>query len=411
MLLSARRDAPPPLSGGVLLLVAILWLLYAIIFYWGFGIPMPHRPIPMRERIEPVVVVNQPVSKFNLSVLSTECFSSDTEHPSSIGNRFYAVNRSCAESKKKYDDEIPSHFYSIVCNSYNRPEFLSESIRHYRQCKGLGAYYVIWCSGQKQEPPGHLFSTSLKPPAILIRRNNSLNERFRPIDGWNSDHAVLSIDDDILIPCHEVWAMFTAYQGAQPPLALCTQIPHIPSTEDEDRMVGPFSRAVSCQQQPKVSKEMPDLTLRYDYHSGATQQHVEHLGYRLVLTKFAFFHFRFLDMYTHQDKRTLAMVDARMNCEDIVMSWRHFQATRKTAVWTPNSSARVLHAANAISGKRGHGSTREYATPRRKRGVLSIKLISLRSLCLALLQMWSGESDLQLGLSKTKIPTCIASNL
>jgi hypothetical protein len=134
-------------------------------------------------------------------------------------------------------------------------------------------------------------------------------------------------------------------------------------------MVGPFARAVSCKRKAEWVEDGEEddpqrgmITVRHDYHSGATRQYAQYLGYRLVLTKFAFFHPRFLEAYAALPQRVLDMVHRFMNCEDIVMSWIHFNTTQKTAIWLPYSSGTTLKATNAISGGRGHGSRREYVT-------------------------------------------------
>ena len=120
-----------------------------------------------------------------------------------------------AAGTAQYQDQ-----YTIVLNSYRRPELLAASLRHYRNCEQVDAIRVVWSEGEPT-PPGYSIplpqtrsredrrvgpdgvATLAAPVVYDVQPDASLNNRFRPLAGLRTE-AVLSIDDDVLVPCAEV---------------------------------------------------------------------------------------------------------------------------------------------------------------------------------------------------------------
>ena len=133
----------------------------------------------------------------------------------------------------------PAHDrYTVLLNSYRRPDLLEQSLQHYRQCRQVDAVRVIWsedgfappsddvnADDRVSEPAAREVRGGMVPllPAPVVydvQPNSSLNNRFRPLPGLRTE-AVLSIDDDILVPCDEVQVRVAASKldiGPDPPI-------------------------------------------------------------------------------------------------------------------------------------------------------------------------------------------------
>ena len=110
--------------------------------------------------------------------------------------------------------------YTVLLNSYRRPDLMQQSLEHYRQCSRVDAIRVIWSEDGPPPPSDDVGAdgsasedarraarggASLLPAPVVydVQANASLNNRFRPPPGLRTE-AVLSIDDDIFVPCDEV---------------------------------------------------------------------------------------------------------------------------------------------------------------------------------------------------------------
>jgi len=126
-----------------------------------------------------------------------------------------AALRHPATGKAQHPDQ-----YTVVVNSYRRPDLLAASVRHYANCGQVDAVRVVWSEGGPA-PPGHSIAlpdtrspedrrtganglAAVAAPIVYdVQPNSSLNNRFRPLAGLRTE-AVLSVDDDVLVPCDEV---------------------------------------------------------------------------------------------------------------------------------------------------------------------------------------------------------------
>jgi hypothetical protein len=99
--------------------------------------------------------------------------------------------------------------YTVLLNSYRRPDLLKRSLEHYRQCTQADAIRVIWSEdgpappsdevdvdghaseGARRAEPGG--AMPLPAPVVYdVQPNASLNNRFRPPPGLRTE-AVLSL--------------------------------------------------------------------------------------------------------------------------------------------------------------------------------------------------------------------------
>lgn len=187
--------------------------------------------------------------------------------------------------------EFPDRF-TLVLNSYRRPELLQRSVAHYAQCRTIDAIRVIWCEDglppTRAQAPG--FFSELKEVRYDMMVNSSLNHRFSPLEGLRTE-AVLSLDDDIIAPCSVLDELFEAWR------------------KDPWVMAGFY---------PRLHVLDSECKHRYLQGWGTLAWHGR---YSLVLTKAAMLHRDYLEAYTnHMPGAIRAHVDAVRNCEDLAMA-------------------------------------------------------------------------------------------
>lgn len=112
----------------------------------------------------------------------------------------------------------------MVINTWKRNDLLKRSVSHYSSCQGVDAIRVVW---SEPTPPSDSLRSSLEGLVELATRkkhrhvslqldihvDDDLNNRFKPLDGLSTD-AILSIDDDVLVPCGTVESAFSAWTSA-----------------------------------------------------------------------------------------------------------------------------------------------------------------------------------------------------
>ena len=215
----------------------------------------------------------------------------------------------------------PSRNFTVVVNTFKRRKLLLRALAHYATCgPQVAAIRVVW---SEQVPPpqrgdassgqfflGHLARTrGAYVPAVSYDAHptTSLNNRFAPLPGLASD-ALFSVDDDMLVPCAALADAFAAWRAA--PYALVGFYPRL-----HERMRVPPSCAGN-----KVA--------RYRYVS-AEPALLARGAYSLVLTKAAFLHAAYLEMYTRaMPAGVREHVSAHRECEDIAMAFLVANATR-----------------------------------------------------------------------------------
>ncbi|KAL4857493.1 Glycosyltransferase family protein 64 protein C5 [Chlorella vulgaris] len=99
--------------------------------------------------------------------------------------------------------------FTLMVMSYDaRLAELQMYTRHYSQCPSVGEILVVWNRGPPPDPSSF---QSLVPVRVRAEAVNSMNNRFRP-DPDLLFRSVLSLDDDILIPCTTIEAAFARWR-------------------------------------------------------------------------------------------------------------------------------------------------------------------------------------------------------
>ena len=207
--------------------------------------------------------------------------------------------------------------FTVVLNTYQRPALLSRALAHYATCgPQVSAVRVVWSEQrpppQRAEPSDARFflldsasqSRDYMPSVSYdTHPTSSINNRFAPLKGLSSD-AVFSVDDDMAVPCNALLDAFAAWRAA--PHALVGFYPRLHERSSPAGCAAASYRYVSAE---------PALLLRRRYS--------------LVLTKAAFLHASYLDMYTRAMPPGIRdYIASRRECEDIAMAFLVANATR-----------------------------------------------------------------------------------
>ncbi|KAF7097397.1 hypothetical protein CFC21_099220 [Triticum aestivum] len=219
--------------------------------------------------------------------------------------------------------------YAVVINTWKRYDLLKRAVAHYSVCAGVDAIHVVW--SEPREPPEALrrsvlnCSRAAADVGFVMNRGNSLNNRFRPIQGLRTD-AVFSVDDDLVVPCSTLRFAFGVWQSA--PSAMVGFVP---------RMHWPAD--------PRGN------TKEYRYGSWWS---VWRTGtYSMVLSKASFFHRRYLDLYTnHMLPSIRDYVTENRNCEDIAISFLVANVTGVPPIWVQGRIYEI--GSTGISSSKGH---------------------------------------------------------
>lgn len=201
-----------------------------------------------------------------------------------------------------HNTQPPAEAFTILLNTFKRRDLLLASLAHYSSCARVHAIRVLWAEDSPGPP---LDAPEFYPSSIVsydIQPSESLNLRFSPLPNLQTD-AVLSLDDDILVACDDLQRTFKVWQ------------------QQPDQLVGWFPRAHS---QTKDG---------YRYHF-QVRSVLLHGAYSMVLTKGAFMHKRYLDLYaSRQPRQVTVLVDRLRNCEDIAMAFLVANATGAAPVF------------------------------------------------------------------------------
>jgi hypothetical protein len=240
--------------------------------------------------------------------------------------------------------EIPSQIFdqefSVVINTFKRPQMLSQAVQHYAEhCgrkSGVAQVFVIWAEQDNAPPdPSTFFPpyTALKgftkdvtdnrSSIQIIKVPDSLNSRFLPIPQMTTT-ALFMVDDDVRVDCGSLAQAFLAWK-AYP-----------------DSMVGFYPRLATPSRK---------------YSDGGYIEHcwpIVFLRQRVnfVLTKASFLHRRYLDLYSSNQKHPQEIkdyVDEHMNCEDFAMSLLVANVTRFENKNKQQRSAMPIYVEGSIS--------------------------------------------------------------
>ncbi|XP_057862247.2 glycosylinositol phosphorylceramide mannosyl transferase 1 isoform X2 [Cryptomeria japonica] len=229
--------------------------------------------------------------------------------------------------------------YTVLINTWRRNSLLKQAVAHYASCSSIDAIHVVWSEDDLPSATlqSHLrkavyskSSSNYKPEFRFdLNEDDNLNNRFKPIEGLRND-AIFSVDDDVLIPCRTLEFAFSVWQSAP------------------ESMVGfvPRMHWVDA----KKSGAM-----HYNYGGWWS---VWWMGtYSMVLSKAAFFHKKYLDMYTYQMPASVQeYVSRERNCEDIAMSFLVANATGAPPIWVKGKVFEI--GSSGISSLKGHSQRR-----------------------------------------------------
>ncbi|KAK6933038.1 Glycosyl transferase 64 domain [Dillenia turbinata] len=233
----------------------------------------------------------------------------------------------------------PRKGYAILMNTWKRNDLLKQSISHYASCPGLDSIHIVW--SEPDPPPDSLirflnnvlWSKSKDGHKIELKfdinEEDSLNNRFKEIKNLKQD-AVFSIDDDVIFPCSSVDFAFNVWRSAP------------------DTMVGFVPRMHWVDK----SKGNGDQFIYGGWWS------VWWTGtYSMVLSKAAFFHKKYLRLYTEDMPASIREYTAKnRNCEDIAMSFLVANATGAPPIWVKGKIFEI--GSTGISSLGGHNEKR-----------------------------------------------------
>lgn len=229
--------------------------------------------------------------------------------------------------------------YALLINTWKRNDLLKQSISHYSSCPGLDSIHIVWSD---PNTPSDSLITFLNQVVeskanndrqielkFDINKEDSLNNRFKEIKDLKVD-AVFSIDDDIIFPCSSVELAFSTWRSAP------------------DAMVG-FVPRIHWVDQLKGNMN--------DYIYGGWWS-VWWMGrYSMVLSKAAFFHKKYLSLYTNEMPASIReYITESRNCEDIAMSFLVANATGAPPIWVKGKIYEI--GSTGISSLGGHTEKR-----------------------------------------------------
>lgn len=234
---------------------------------------------------------------------------------------------------------LPRRGYTLLINTWKRNDLLKQSISHYASCPGLDSIHIVW---SEPDPPSeslinylnHVIKLDSKDGREIelrfdINKEDSLNNRFKEIKDLKSD-VVFSIDDDIIFPCTTVELAFNVWQSAP------------------DTMVGFVPRAHWVHKSNDGQNKFTYSGWWSVWWTGT---------YSMILSKAAFFHKKYLSMYTYEMPSSIReYVSKNRNCEDIAMSFLVANATGAPPIWVKGSIFEI--GSTGISSLGGHNERR-----------------------------------------------------
>jgi hypothetical protein len=176
-----------------------------------------------------------------------------------------------------------------------RASLLRGFVEHYSQCKGsVGEILIVW-NGDGVEAIADLASSDRSNgPTVRIRVEHepSMNNRYKP-DPKIAYRGVLSLDDDLRIPCQSIDKAFAAWK------------------QNKSHLVGWFPRLIESFEHGSSGV----------YHG--EPEAIEQGRYNLILSGAAFLDSRrYFGMYWAQELEPLReIVNEKLNCDDILMNF------------------------------------------------------------------------------------------
>ncbi|XP_010554651.1 PREDICTED: glycosyltransferase family 64 protein C4-like [Tarenaya hassleriana] len=229
--------------------------------------------------------------------------------------------------------------YTLLMNTWKRYDLLKKSVSHYASCSRLDSIHIVW---SEPNPPSDSLKEYLEHVIKMksrdgkevelrfdVNKEDSLNNRFKEIKDLKTD-VVFSIDDDVIFPCSMVDFAFNVWESAP------------------DSMVGFVPRV----HWPENSSN------KGEYYTYSGWWSVWWTGtYSMVLSKAAFFHKKYLNLYTNEMPASIKeFITKNRNCEDIAMSFLVANATNAPPIWVKGKINEI--GSTGISSIGGHTEKR-----------------------------------------------------
>lgn len=217
---------------------------------------------------------------------------------------------------------------TIRVNTFRRLDLLKIFLDNHSNCDVVDQIQVIWSDPDNNDKiPNNWLTLYPKDKVIFeIHDNNSLNNRFKPLHEIHTN-AVLSLDDDIILPCQVIEKSLKVWES------------------NKNVLVGYSPRMIS-----------------YDIWTGVTKylrwQHTWWNGfYSIILTKACLLHKKYLSEY-HKNipQEMLTYIDEHKNCEDIAFAHMIASLTNAPPVWINGVIYDIAN--NGISSGQSHFTDR-----------------------------------------------------
>ena len=188
-----------------------------------------------------------------------------------------------------------SRFTMLVMTYEARRSLLESYIRHYSQCPSVGEILIVWNKGTPPDVSKD-FPWATIPVRLRVQTSNSLNNRYRP-DSNLRYRGVLSLDDDIRIPCTDIERLFSMWRT------------------EPNALTGFYPRLAESSSTPRYQAE-PEI--------------VEGGWYNLILSGAAFIDSRkaFPAYWAENLAPARDLVNRVHNCDDLLMNFVVANGTR-----------------------------------------------------------------------------------
>ncbi|TGZ67629.1 hypothetical protein CRM22_004700 [Opisthorchis felineus] len=213
--------------------------------------------------------------------------------------------------------------FTAVILYYDRYKVLMHALSGLQSAPYLHSIIIAW--NHPSEPDNFRLPKSFVPIRIYKAQNNSLNNRFLPLDIIETE-AVLALDDDMKLSADQIKTGFNVWK------------------ENRDRLVGFPARSHGYDSEKKA----------WTYVAGSSP------SYSIVLTSGAFLHNYYLYTYTwDMPSEIRQFIDEKRNCEDIAMNFQISHLTRKPPIKVLKESYFPCHGCTAaLSSRDDHYQTR-----------------------------------------------------
>lgn len=202
-----------------------------------------------------------------------------------------------------------SRFTLMVMSYEKRKKLLNWYIMHYSQCPSVGEILIVWNAGEPPVAGTDYPAGPAVPVRVRIETTNSMNNRYKP-DSKIKYRGVLSLDDDILIPCSDIERAFGSWR------------------ENPALLVGFYPRLV----EEAVIPNRGDILRMWKYRGEPAA--VQRSRYNMILSGGAFIDSDTLfALYWSKDlEKARSLVDQVQNCDDILMNFVVANATLPATV-------------------------------------------------------------------------------